>query len=403
MKKVFHRLTGILCLFTALVLFVFPLQSTAKYESRPWASEYAYTLNSLMLEKGVISSDACGDYLDITSSGIIYADLIYFDSEDAPCLLAVSAGKGSVTAEVYKYKKGDAEKIAEVSRNIDDNSADIGVISIGETLGRSYMAYCRYNGDSRGLGEYYTVIDGEAFERVNTPDDAPLSGIVSFGEGYIHPEVDVSCYNKYLTEFFSSLKDMSAMSVTEPSIAEDITDAEKDRLSKVLKKTAEFASFDIGEYSSMSEYSMAVTDRPGQAEFNAITHVYDLGSEMYYIRYSTDRSFYNGAILRRTDMLSDKYQILAVRSDFIPFSDTELASLKEAYDKNRLVLEKSSSSMERKSEPVIKVKKFNIKKVIDVEQVLPPSSRPWAAIVGGGVCLALFIALWAIMSKHDDE
>ena len=110
----------------------------------------------------------------------------------------------------------------------------------------------------------------------------------------------------------------------------------------------------------MSEYSLAVNEHNGEGVFNAITNVYDLGDELYYVRYSTDRCFYNGTVLRRTDKVSDNYQILCVRNDFIPFSDNELSSLKDAYLKNRLVLEKASGAMEWQTEPENYNKKINI-------------------------------------------
>jgi RNA polymerase sigma factor (sigma-70 family) len=131
-------------------------------------------------------------------------------------------------------------------------------------------------------------------------------------------------FSDYLSIFFSLLKDGAAQNVGYTNILGEITDDEHEKLSRVLSRTAEFTeTFDIGNYSTMAEYSLAVNRHNGNGKFNAITNIYDLGDELYYVRYSTDLCFYNGTVLRRTDKATGNYQILNVRNDCIPFSDAQ--------------------------------------------------------------------------------
>ena len=212
--------------------------------------------------------------------------------------------------------------------------------------------------------------------------------------------MDISYYNNPLTVFFSKLKEDASQNVSHANILYNITEEEKTRLSRVLSRTAEFTDeFDVGSYSQMSQYSLAVNEHNGDGKFNAITHVYDLGDGFYYVRYSTDLCFYNGTILRRTDKVTDNYQILNVRNDFIPFTDMELDNLKSVYMKNRLVLEKSDGSMELKNEPIIEVNKMDFPDMVEIPQMISPSLRVPVALIGGGIILALFILLWVFNKK----
>lgn len=406
MKKTLYRLMSLFCAF--IILLSMPV-TYAEKNNEPWASVYAYTLNSAMLNCGVVSTSECGGYIDISENcptGVIYADIVKFTNNAEPCLVLMysDANNNCISTDIYRYNKKEksAEIITTISKSYSIGASRIAEIALAEGGDYRYIAYTEYEGDAAVVEEYYTVIKNDAFERVDAPENKSLSGVVSFTNDYLHPEVDVSYYNEPLSVFFSTLKDYSASNVSYTDILDNITSEERDRLSRVLKRTAEFDyPFDIGEYTNMSEYSLAVNVHNGNGVFNAITNVYELGDELYYIRYSTDRCFYNGTVVRRTDKVTDNYQILAVRNDFIPFSDAELANLKEAYSKNRLVLDKSAGSMELKNEPVIEVNKLNIEKQIDVPQLISPSLRKPLALIGGGVCLALFIILWIFMSRDD--
>ena len=78
-----------------------------------------------------------------------------------------------------------------------------------------------------------------------------------------------------------------------------------------------------------------------------------------------------------------------------------MGRLKEAYLKNRLLLEKSSGGMELRDEPIIEINKLKFEKPLDMPQMIPPALRKPAAFIGGGICLGLFILLWVFMSPED--
>ncbi len=403
MGKALHRL---LCFISALVFLIAPASALAIDTENTYATSYAYTLNSAMLGNGVVSTENCGDYIPFGEgfpNGVLYADLVEFSNNTIPCLLIFRAEDRCVAVDIYKYDGKTAEYITTIRKMYEAPANTTVEVALGDNKTNRFIVFNEYTDGILSKQEHYTVLNGDAYYCVETPDNVTSCGVVSFSDTALHPEVDVSVYNKYLDLFFSSLKDMSAENVSYTNILDDITESEKETISRVLKKTAEFSTFDIGDYATMSEYSLAVKKHEGEGSFNAITHIYDLGEELYYVRYSTDICFYNGTILRRCDTALDNYQILCVRNDFIPLSDNELLGLKEAYLKNKLVLQKSVGSMERKSDPVIKVSKLDIEEKFDLPQMISPDLRKPIALIGGGVCLALFVLLWYFMSSNDDD
>lgn len=393
MKNAVCRVFSLICALAVLMCICSVPVSAAPGE---WAGEYAYALNDGILEHGALSAETSDGYFGTDASGVIYADLMDFNGDACPMLVIFrfDAALRLAEADIYNYEMGAARLVTTVSKPVAIDGGHIGELSLGADGQRRYIIYREFFEGEVVDEEHYTVIGSDAFVRVEAPRrNVVSSGVVSFTEAYIHTEVDVSAHNKYLTEFFSSLKDMSAGSVTYSDLADDISPAEKERLLRVLEKTAGFDCFDIGDYSTMSAYSMAVNRHDGEGKLNALTNIYALGDELYYVRYSTDRAFYNGAILRRTDMVTDNYQILSVKNDFIPYSETELSSLKETYLKNRLLLEKSADTIELSSEPIIKVKKLDIEKKLDIPKKLSGEVRIPAAVIGGGACLMLLAAL----------
>ena len=409
MKKKAYRLLCLICAFVVLLSVTLP--PVRAYEG--YSSKYAYTLNDSILNCGVISSDSAGGFIGVNAeagvfpNGVIYADLVRFTNEAEECLVIFrsAAAKGCVSADIYKYNPTlqSAELLTSVERAFDIASNKIYEMGLGYNDKNRFIVCNEYTDGVLANAKYYTVIDGDAFIAVDSPESTGFAGVVTFNGSYLHPEVDVSYYNKYLTEFFSKLKESSANSIELDNLVGDITDEEQKRLELVLKKTTGFREFDIGDYATMAEYALEVKKHDGEGQFNAITHVYDLGDGMYYVRYSTDLCFYNGTILRRTDALADKYQILCVRNDFIPFSMTELDSLKEAYMKNKLVLQRSLGQLEIKDKPVIKLDIFETEKKLDIPRVIPKSYRLPVAIIGGGVCLLLVVLLLAyILSDRNN-
>ena len=403
-KNLFCRIFSVFC-----VLIFFAQMPVTYAKTEMWANPYAYTLNSAMLNCGIVSTARCGDFTDISQTipnGVIYGDIVKFTNKSVPCLIIVYSDsiRECISMDIYRYNGDDktAEIITTIRKPYDIDKSRIAEISLAEGGDYRYLVYREFEGDEVVYDEYYTVIDDDAFRRVEPPKDKSFSGILSFTDTYLHPEVDVSYYNEPLTVFFSSIKDYCASNVTYEDILYNLTSQEREKIAGVLTSTAEFDyPFDIGDYPTMSEYSLAVNEHNGDGVFNAITNFYDLGDGMYYVRYSTDLCFYNGAILRRTDRVTGGYQILAVRNDFIPFSDRELENLQEAYSKNRLLLEKSSGGAELKNEPIIKINKLDFEKPLDVPQKLSPNLRKPIALIGGGVCLGLFVLLWVFFKKND--
>lgn len=403
-KKSLYR---ILCLFCVFVISLSQLEVYAKGDI--WADSFSYTLNDAILQNGVVSTESCGEYLmaDCANAayptGVVYADLVQFTNGTEPCLVIFrsDAQNGAVTVDIYGYNQNSGKnmRLSVISKSYSLPDGHIGEFALGHNNSERYIVYNEYDCGTLINSEYYTVIGSDILAYLNPPQNTELCGVLSFTSGYLHPEVDVSYYNKYLSEFFSTLKDSVAQTVEYQNIADDITEDEEEKLSAVLRKAAGYSVFDITSYESMAEYALALKDHNCEGEFNAITHISDLGDEIYYVRYSTDISYYNGCILRRTDSLNDGYQILAVRNDFIPFSQSDIAELLDRYSNNKLLLKKSAGGMELKRNPLIKVNKINIEEKITVPQVVSPDMRKPIAFIGGGVSLALLVALWFYLSS----
>ena len=134
--------------------------------------------------------------------------------------------------------------------------------------------------------------------------------------------------------------------------------------------------------------------------------MYNLGDEIYYVRFSTDKSYYNYALLRRSDTVENGYQILKISTDCIPLADVELKQLKEEYSRNTLLYKKTKGSLKlqkkvkQEGEPeapqITKAPKILIEKMIDSRMRLP------AACIGGGIAIALLTILWVFLYGTDD-
>ena len=405
MKRQLLRFMSVFCALFIVASMIIP---SVYAKDKVWSSTYAYTLNSAMSNCGTLFTENSDGYIDISTTcptGVFYADLVNFENAVEPCLVMfyTDGNINSISVDIYRYdaEERSAKIVTTVKEPLKTQDGEIAEIALAEGGDYRYVVFNRYMGNDLVSEEYYTVIENDAFMRVEPPGQKLLFGVASFTSKYLHPEVDISNFNGNLSIFFSLLKDGAAQNVGYTDILGDITNDEHEKLSRVLSRTAEFTeTFDIGNYSTMAEYSLAVNRHNGNGKFNAITNVYDLGDELYYVRYSTDLCFYNSTVLRRTDKVTDDYQILNVRNDCIPFSDAELDSIKKAYMKNKLVLEKSGG-MELKSEPFIKVNKLDVDKPLDVPQIISPSLRKPLALIGGGVLIGLFILLWVMFSSDD--
>lgn len=370
------------------------------------ASVYGYTLNDYMFQYGVVSTDVPGGYPENkdSDSGVIYADIIDFDNNESPYLVIFRADSSDerIYVDIFGYDelKQCALHIAEIQ---EEYGYTDGQFCIGWNNGNKYIIYKELKNGAQTNTDFYTVIDGTAFKYVNPPSYAEISAVVSSKDGRVRPDVDVSEYNTALNEFFTKLKDAAAGSVTFTDIAEQLADEEENKLENTLKNAAKFYSLDIGDYSSFSEYEKALSTPDSDGRFYLITHMYDIGEELYYVRFATDRSFYNYAIVRRTDADPNGYQLLMVRTDSIPLSDTELKSLKEVYSRNKLVQKKAKGSIQLNNEPVIQLNKLDVEKPLSLPKLIPSELRMPAALISGGICLALLVILWIYLASDDEE
>ena len=91
-----------------------------------------------------------------------------------------------------------------------------------------------FEGDELVHADYYTVIDGDAFEYVNAPQVLSETGVMDFSSEYFHPNVDVSHYNQNIGNFFDKLKNSAADSVTYEDIAERLSDEDEHQIDQAV-------------------------------------------------------------------------------------------------------------------------------------------------------------------------
>ena len=178
-----------------------------------------------------------------------------------------------------------------------------------------------------------------------------------------------------------------------------------EKIETALTRAAGFTSFDIGSCATQSEYNLALTRRDTDDKFYLITNLYDLGDEMYYVRFSTDKSFYNYAVLRRTDNTDTPYQLLVSRTDSIPLSDIELVRLKEVLSRNKLVAQAARGSIETETTPFLHIDGGGEpkEKPLDMPKVFDSSLRRPAALIAGSACMITLILLWIYLGRNEDE
>lgn len=375
------------------------------------ASVYGYALNDIMVQDGVLSTVDPGDAYIIDGSdfpdGVIYADIMNFDNNENPYLVVFSANGEAETVSVYIYgydeNSQQAVAVASLSKHYNTDPGVVGQFCLGRTDESRYIIYKEYTYDKETNAEYYTVIDKTAFMYVNDPTYAESFPVVTFNSTALHPDVDVSFYNSALDGFFSDLKDASADSVTYDDISELLTEREASRIDTILHTAAGFRLFDIGEYSSLEDYDRALTRPDSDNKYYLLTDLYDLGDELYYARFSTNNSFYNFAVLRRSDKAPCGYQLLMSRTDSIPLSDTELLKLVDVYTHNKLVMKKASGKIDLVSEPIVQINMLDIDKIITLPEIFSDSLRKPAAYICGGIGFILMIFLWAYIASGKDK
>lgn len=408
LKKRIFRVVSAMC---ALFIAISCLNSGVAEEndnSGRLAAVYAYTLNDYIYTYGTLSTTEENgtwhfDNGDEYPKGVMYSEVINFDADKEPYLAIFLADPEYTIASChiwrYNEEKDKAERIAILDVNYRFlTNGKVGTFSMGFNGNKRYIVYKVFENDVLKHEDYYTAIDGDSFRYVKTPPLTEEIGVADFSERYFHPGTDVSHFNKQLNLFFDSLKNASADSVTYENIAERLSAEDEAQIESVLGTVTGFTNFDIADYSSMEAYREAVDVRPDGDRFYLISEAYNLGDEIYYVRFSTDRSYYNYALLQRSDDAPDGYQILKVRTDCIPLSDTELKQLKTDYDRNTLLYKKAKGTISLKNTPESDSKQpmFSFKKIFDDGTKLP------IVCVIGGVAVALLTILWVYMYSDNN-
>lgn len=423
MKCRLHRIVCLLTVFVVLFGINISPSFAAKKESESqnmtgiMSSAYGYALNDLISNYGVVSTAekgevfAAGDEAYMyPGGGVVYADLIDFNQDNNPCLVVYLVDKIARKCEVHimRFDKEtkEVQEIGVISKPYDIIApGESGEMSIGYDEGKSYISYKHYKNQVLQYSEYYTVIGNDAFMFVKTPTGISDTGIMDFNSEYFHSNMDISYYNKTLGDFFKKLKDTTADSVTLEDISQNLEKDDESLVEDALSKAVGYCDFDIARFKSMAEYKQAISIATNSDKFYLITNMYSLGEEIYYVRFSTDRSFYNYTLLRKSDSAENGYQILKVRTDCIPLSDYELQNIFETYKRSTLLMKKSSDSLKlskKTSEGDEEGFKLDIPK-IQVEKFIPKQFKFPIVLVGGGLALAVLLAVWIIIMRINKD
>ncbi len=420
------RLHRIVCLLTVFVLLLctnilpsFASKKEAESQNMTgiMSSAYGYALNDLISTYGVVSTAQKGEAFPAgdeaymyPSGGVVYSDLIDFNQNNNPCLVVFLLDKINSTCEVhilsFDKETKEVQEIGVISKPYDSIAPDeCGEMCIGYDNGKSYISYKHYKNQVLEYSEYYTVIGNDAFMFVKTPTGISDTGIMDFNSKYFHSNMDISYYNKTLGDFFKKLKDTAADSVTLEDISQNLSKDDESLVEDTLSKAVVYCDFDIARFKSMAEYKKAISIATNSDKFYLITNMYSLGEEIYYVRFSTDRSFYNYTLLRKSDSAENGYQILKVRTDCIPLCDYELENIFDAYKRNTLLMKKSSDSLKltkNKSDDDKEAFKLDIPK-IEVEKFIPKQFKFPIILIGGGLALAALLAVWIIIMRMNKD
>ncbi len=403
-----------LCLLTSAVVALssvsFGAFAKEDNENGIMSSVYGYKLNDYLYDYGVVSSHDTNGFIGLNDTeltdengGVIYSDLIDFNNNGVPVLVIYLMDKNSECFEVHLFgfnkEKAEAELIGIISKSYSEIADGIsGEFNIGYNDDKKYISYKTYKNQVLQKSEYYTVIGNDAFMYIKQPAGVEDVGILDFNNSYIHSSMDISLYNKTLGMFFKKLKDDTADSVTQEDISLRLSPDDEALVEDALAKAVNYCDFDISRFKSMAEYKSAMDYTTNSDRFYLISNMYSLGDEIYYVRFSTDRSFYNYALFRRSDSAPDGYQLLKVRTDCIPLSDIELEKIYNEYKRSTLLMKPARGKLDLlRGEKV-----FNISSD-DTQNKVSSNLRKPVAYIGGGFALVALIAVWVILIKMKDN
>ncbi|MCC8160810.1 MAG: hypothetical protein LIO53_05810 [Oscillospiraceae bacterium] len=411
-----NRIFRFLSVFCSIIIAISCLSFSGVSADEPvgkMSSVYAYVLNDYLYTYGAMHTENAGDSLTDDGSGtfapngVIYAEIINFDANESPYLVIFLAEAQYNVASCHVWKYNDETEIAERIAVLDSNysllgQGETGVFSLGFSNEKRYIIFQSRKDNELVGADYYTAINGDAFEYVNEPSVLNVVDVMDFGCDYFHSGIDISKYNKTVGDFFDDSKNSAADSVTYEDIAEHLSDEDEGQIEAVLKNVTSFTDFDIANYTSMEEYKEALNIEPNGDRFYLISEVYDLDDEIYYVRFSTDRSYYNYALLRRSDDAENGYQILKVRTDCIPLSDRELKQIKSDYDKNTLLYKKAKGSLKLNKKSSNDKPAESKAPLIQIEKTVSSRTRLPAICIGGGIAIALLTILWVYLYSDSD-
>ncbi len=396
------------------MIFVSPDTIAAKASQTGGNAAYAYAcaLNDAMLRYGVVSCATAGESIANTPAdgvypnGVVYADTIDFDSQKSPYLVIFRADAENrcACADIFGFDEasGAAVPVFSITRAYTALPGASGQFTIGNKDGRKYIIYNEYAGSEKTGSEYYTIIDGSAYKCIYSPDYCSEAGVLSFNNDYLHPETDVSAYNEALGACFLGLRNTVDDNLDFREISSAISDYETARIEAVLGTAAGFYRMDIRSCRSLQDCSDLLASPDFNSSFYVMTALYDLGDEIYYARFATDYSFYNYAMLRRTDTLPDGYQLLCSYADIIPLTATELSAMKDDYLHSSLTAAKAKSPIAVNVNDAAAGSGQRRGSVFAVPKLIDPALRKPAALIGSGVCFAMFMFLWVYMASYDD-
>lgn len=421
MKFLQTALKKYICLLCSLILIALNITAytvsadTAAPMDEPddsIAAAYGTVLNNYINDYGVISTEHPAGFIDAEQApnGLIYADIIKFNDEESPYLTLFLANSAAHTAEChiwgYNEKSGKPRQTAALARKLDLFTQTNGYFSIGWNDTKRYIVFKEQDSFNEFAYDYYTVIDREAFAYVNRPGGVEEAPVMHFDSGAIYSDVNITDYNAALSEFFDNLKNTAADSVSYNDVLDELTIGDASLIDKTVKHAAELGNFDIFSYNTMEEYEAALSEQKQAADFNTVSNVYALGDEMYYVRFSTDSSFYNYTLLRRTEHY-EKYQILKTRMDCIPLSDRELAMLFNEYKRSPLLYKKAKANPDTSSPsalmPPRNNKMFSFPQLFHIPKLLDENVRRPAVFIGAAMTVLLITGLWIFMYSDDYE
>ena len=413
-NRIFRFLSVFCSIVIAMSCLTFSTVSADNPKGKMY-SMYAYVLNDYLYTYGAMSTNNAGESFrndgsgSYAPNGMIYSEIINFDKNTGPCLVVFLAESKYNAAACHIWKFNNETEKAERIGVLDVNyttltDGRVGVFSLGcSEENKNFISYKTFIDGMQSSTAYYTVMNGDAFRYINNPEVKNEVGVMDFSSTYFHPGVNIANGNKNMNEFFDELKNSAEENISFENVSERIADSDEKQIKTVLKKSLSLESFDIADYNSEDEYKKALDVKESDDDVSKIIGFYNLEDEIYYVRFTTEKSNYNYAMLRKSDNAENGYQILKSGKDGIPLTDSELKQLKPDYVRNTLLDSKSKSSVKilgakdsSKGESGKKEPIFSFDKIFDKQSRLP------AICIGGGIAVALLTILWVYLYSDND-